>query len=64
MIRLDIREVVGNYLTAMMNAELTHYLGREPYVRVSGAANHRNGSYGRGLPSRGSAKFMLIFPGS
>jgi putative transposase len=23
MIRLDIREVVGNYLTAMMNAELT-----------------------------------------
>ena len=34
MIRLDIREVVGNYLTAMMNAELTHDLGREPYVRV------------------------------
>ena len=27
MIRLDIREVVGKYLTAMMNAELTHYLG-------------------------------------
>jgi len=47
MIRLDIKEVVGNYLTEMMNAELTHYLGREPYVRVEGKkANHRNGSYG------------------
>lgn len=39
MIRLDIREVVGRYLTAMMNAELTHFLGREPYIRVSGAVN-------------------------
>jgi|GEM_PF-5228536 transposase-like protein len=46
MIRLDIREVVGKYLTAMMNAELTHFLGREPYVRVTEAVNHRNGSGG------------------
>jgi transposase-like protein len=53
MIRLDIREVVGKYLTAMMNAELTHYLGRDPYVRVSGAVNHRNGSYGRGFALKG-----------
>jgi putative transposase len=49
MIRLDIREVVGKYLTTMMNAELTHYLGREPYVRVVEAVNHRNGSCGRGF---------------
>jgi hypothetical protein len=27
--RFDIREVVGKYLTNMMNAELTHYLCRD-----------------------------------
>ena len=36
MIRLDIKETVGQYLTAMMNAELTHFLGREPYERGEG----------------------------
>ena len=46
---LDIKEVVGDYLTAMMNAELTHFLGGEPYVRNVGDVNHRNGSYGRGF---------------
>jgi len=47
MIRLDVREIVGDYMTAMMNAELTHFLGREPYARSQGDVNHRNGSYGR-----------------
>jgi len=36
MIRLGIREAVVQYLTAMMQAESTHYLGREPCVRASG----------------------------
>jgi len=64
MIRLDIRAVIGNDLTAMMNAELTHYLGREPYVRLEGKkANHRNGSYGRGFSLKGTGKSMWIFPG-
>jgi putative transposase len=27
MIRFEIQEVVGRYLTEMMNAELTHFLG-------------------------------------
>ena len=62
MIRLDIREVVGNYLTAMMNAELTHYLGREPYVRVVGNANHRNGSYGRGFTLKGVGEVHVDIP--
>ena len=47
MIRLDVREIVGDYMTAMMNAELTHFLGREPYARSQGDVNHRNGSYDR-----------------
>ena len=62
MIRLDIKEVVGNYLTAMMNAELTHYLGREPYVRVVGNANHRNGSYGRGFALKGVGEVRVDVP--
>ena len=47
MIRLDIQEVVGNYLTSLMNAELTHFLGRAWYERGHGDVNHRNGSYDR-----------------
>ena len=47
MIRLDVREMVGRYLTEMMDAELTHFLGREPYERKAEDCNHRNGSYGR-----------------
>jgi putative transposase len=35
MIRLDIKDDVGKYLTAMMNTELSHFLGREPYARVT-----------------------------
>jgi putative transposase len=47
MIRLDIRETVGQYLTSLMNAELTDFLGREPYERARGEVNHRNGNYER-----------------
>jgi putative transposase len=62
MIRLDVREVVGKYLTAMMNAELTHFLGREPYVRVGKATNHRNGSYGRGFALKGVGEVHVDIP--
>ncbi len=62
MIRLDVRDAVGKYLTAMMNAELTHYLGREPYVRVRGNANHRNGSYGRGFALKGVGEVHVEIP--
>lgn len=62
MIRLDIREVVGNYLTAMMNTELTHFLGREPYVRCEGEVNHRNGSYGRSFTLKGVGEVQVAVP--
>lgn len=45
MIRVNIRETVEQYMTAMMDAELTHFLGRLPYERIEGVVNHRNGSY-------------------
>jgi putative transposase len=47
MIRAEIRDSVGKYLTELMNTEMTHFLGRAPYERIDGEINHRNGSYGR-----------------
>ena len=47
MIRVDMRETVGEYISNLMDAELTRFLGRERYERVEGEVNHRNGSYGR-----------------
>ncbi|MCX5844295.1 MAG: hypothetical protein NT022_11245, partial [Deltaproteobacteria bacterium] len=40
MMRLDIKEIAGRYLTALMNAELTHFLGRAPYERGKDEVNH------------------------
>ncbi len=47
MIRTDIRKTIGQYLSELMNVELSHFLGREPYERKEGEINHRNGSYSR-----------------
>lgn len=62
MIRLDIKEVVGDYLTVMMNTELTHFLGRAPYVRNAGEVNHRNGSYGRDFTLKGVGEVHVNVP--
>jgi putative transposase len=62
MIRFDIRETVGQYLTAMMNAELTHFLGREPYKRGQGKVDHRNGSYDRDFTLKGIGKVQVKVP--
>jgi putative transposase len=62
MIRIDVRETVGQYLTAMMDAELTHFLGREPYERGQGPANHRNGSYGRHFTLKGIGQVNVEVP--
>jgi putative transposase len=47
MIRVEVKETVGQYLTSLINTELAHFLGRSPYERVEGARNHRNGYYNR-----------------
>lgn len=62
MIRLDIRETVGQYLTSLMNAELTGFLGREPYKRGEGEVNHRNGSYGRHFALKGIGEVAVRVP--
>jgi putative transposase len=62
MIRFDIRETVGQYLTAMMNAELTHFLGRAPYKRGQGQVDHRNGSYDRDFTLKGIGEVQVKVP--
>jgi putative transposase len=62
MIRFDIRETVGQYLTAMMNAELTHFLGRKPYERGQGEVDHRNGSYDRNFTLKGIGEVGVKVP--
>jgi putative transposase len=47
MMRTEMSQGVGEYLTGLMRAELSHFLGREPYERKEGETNHRNGSYER-----------------
>jgi putative transposase len=62
MIRFDVREAVGRYLTDMMGAELTHFLGRAPYERKGEESNHRNGSYDRRFTLKGIGEVSVKVP--
>lgn len=62
MIRLDLRQTVGEYLTSIMNAELTHFMGRMPYERCADGDNHRNGSYGRQFALKGIGNVEVRVP--
>jgi len=62
MIRADIRETIGQYLSGLMDAELTHFLGRKRYERLQGDVNHRNGSYGRNFTLKGIGEVDLQVP--
>jgi len=62
MMRLDIKKTVGQYLTALMNAELTHFLGREPYERGKGEVNHRNGTYDRNFTLKDIGEVQVKIP--
>lgn len=63
MIRADLREQVGAYLTGLMEAELTHYLGRAPYERGKGEeVDHRNGSYKRRFGLKGIGEVEVRVP--
>lgn len=62
MVRLEVRELVGHYLTDLMNAELTHFLGREPYERKGESPNYRNGSYDRGFTLKGIGEVAVKVP--
>ena len=62
MLRVEIREEIGDYLSKMMKVELSEFLGREPYARVEGNDNHRNGSYVRQYTLKGVGEVAVQVP--
>jgi len=62
MIRINVKETVGHYLSELMDAEMTHYLGRDRYERAGGETNHRNGSYGRHFTLKGIGDVSVKIP--
>jgi putative transposase len=50
MVKTEVPKVIGDYLSQVMQVELTRFLGRQPYERKEeGESDHRNGSYSRSL---------------
>ena len=62
MIRLNVQETVGQYLSALMNSELTEFLGRDRYERCDRESNHRNGSYPRNFTLKGIGEVGVRVP--
>ena len=62
MMRVEIREEFGEYLSELMKVELSQLLGREPYERVEGEVNHRNGTYNRHFTMKGIGEVAVRVP--
>ena len=62
MVRADMPKVVGEYLSEIMQVELTRFLGRKPYERMEELANHRNGSYPRNFALKGIGEVAVKVP--
>jgi putative transposase len=62
MIRANVQETVGQYLSKLMDVELTHFLGRGRYERGEGEGNHRNGSYPREFALKGIGEVAVKVP--
>ena len=62
MIRENVRDGVGQYLSEMMRAELTHFLGRDRYQHREGNDNYRNGSYDRHFTLKGIGQVKVDVP--
>jgi len=62
MIRSNVQETVGQYLSSLMDSEMTHFLGRKRYERCEGDKNHRNGSYDRKYTLKGIGSVNIEVP--
>ncbi len=62
LIREDLKNTVGQYLSSLMDMELTEFIGRERYERTEGSVNHRNGSYARRFALKGIGEVGLRVP--
>ncbi len=49
MVKTEVPKVIGEYLSEVMQIELTRFLGRQPYERAGGEPDYRNGSYSRSI---------------
>ena len=63
MIRADVKESVGRYMSELMDTELTDFLGRKRYERKEGKYNHRNGSYARKYTLKGIGEVAVNITG-
>lgn len=61
MIRVDIRQSIGELLSGLIKEELGHFLGRAPYER-EGDGNYRNGSYNRHFTLKGIGEVKVDVP--
>jgi putative transposase len=62
MVRADMPQAVGGYLSEIMRLELTRFLGRQPYERAEEEVNHRNGSYPRRFTLKGIGEVPVQVP--
>jgi putative transposase len=62
MIRVEIKESVGEYLSKLMDLERTEFLGRQRYEHAQGDTNHRNGSYSRSFTLKGIGAVKVEVP--
>jgi putative transposase len=62
MIRANVQETVGQYLSILMDTEMTQFLGRNRYERCEGKSNHRNGSYERKFTLKGIGPVDIKVP--
>lgn len=63
MIRYNVRESVGQYLSELMESELTFYIGRERYERrIGDEVNYRNGGYKRQFTLKGIGEVIVKVP--
>jgi len=62
MIRADVKDSVGRYMSELMDMELTDFLGRKRYERIDGRCNHRNGSYARKYTLKGIGEVAVRVP--
>jgi len=62
MVKADMPQAVGGYLSEIMRLELTKFLGRQPYERAEEESNHRNGSYPRCFTLKGIGEVPVQVP--
>lgn len=62
MIRVNVQATVGRFLSARMDTEMNHFLGRGRYERSEGENNHCNGSHSRNFTLKGLGEVGVKVP--